>query len=38
MKVNELDQVILCTENKRAGIQENSDSTLKKLVYQIPFN
>jgi len=38
MKVHELDPIILSSNNKAKGIIENTESTSKKLIYQVPFS
>ena len=38
MKLHELDPIILSSNNKAKGIIENTESTSKKLIYQVPFS
>jgi len=38
MKAHELDPIILSSNNKAKGIIENTESTSKKLIYQVPFS
>ena len=38
MKVHEIDPLILSSENKAKGIIENTESTSKKVIYQVPFS
>ena len=38
IKNSEIDPIILAPEYVERGIQENTDSTSKKLIYQVPFS
>ena len=38
LKNTRIDSILKNEENQNKGIKENSDSTLKKLIYQVPFS